>query len=69
VAHLLDFARSLGHIEQVQLTVNEGNEKAERLYDAFGFKQFGLEREAILIDGKYYAKQHRQLIFESSAQT
>jgi ribosomal protein S18 acetylase RimI-like enzyme len=69
VAHLLDFARSLGHIEQVQLTVNEGNTNAERLYDAFGFEQFGLERDALLHEGKYYAKQHRQLIFEPTTQT
>jgi ribosomal protein S18 acetylase RimI-like enzyme len=66
VAHLLDFARSLGHIEQVQLTVNDGNEKAERLYDAFGFEQFGLEREAILQGGEYHAKQHRQLFLGST---
>jgi ribosomal protein S18 acetylase RimI-like enzyme len=64
VAHLLDFARSLGHITQVQLTVNDGNAKAERLYDAFGFERFGLEREAILLDGEYHAKQHRQLFLK-----
>jgi ribosomal protein S18 acetylase RimI-like enzyme len=69
VAHLLDFARSLGHVQQVQLTVNDGNEKAERLYDAFGFERFGLERDGILLDGQYHAKQHRQLILESTEQT
>ncbi|MFL6673132.1 MAG: GNAT family N-acetyltransferase [Massilia sp.] len=61
VAYLIGFARSLGHIRQVGLTVHEGNTRAERLYDGFGFEQFGLERDAFLLDGKYYAKQHRQL--------
>jgi ribosomal protein S18 acetylase RimI-like enzyme len=61
VAHLIAFARSLAYIRQVQLSVSEGNERAERLYDAFGFVQFGLERDAFSLDGRYYAKQHRQL--------
>jgi ribosomal protein S18 acetylase RimI-like enzyme len=66
VAHLLDCARSLRFVQQVQLTVNDGNERAERLYDAFGFRQFGLERQAILDNGKYFAKQHRQLFLDST---
>jgi GNAT superfamily N-acetyltransferase len=61
VAHLIAFARSLGHIRQINLTVSDGNARAERLYDAFGFEQFGLERDAFSLDGGYYAKQHRQL--------
>jgi ribosomal protein S18 acetylase RimI-like enzyme len=65
VAHLVDFARSLGYIHQVRLTVSDGNTRAERLYDAFGFRQFGLERDAFLLDGKYCAKQHRQLFLDS----
>ena len=64
VEHLLGVARSLGHIEQVQLTVNDGNTPAERLYDAFGFTQFGLEHQALRDAGKYYAKQHRQLFLK-----
>jgi ribosomal protein S18 acetylase RimI-like enzyme len=65
VAHLIGFARSLGHIRQLTLTVHEGNTRAERLYDAFGFRQFGLEPDAFLHDGRYYAKQHRQLLLDS----
>jgi ribosomal protein S18 acetylase RimI-like enzyme len=61
VAHLLAHARALGHVRQISLIVNYGNTNAERLYDAFGFRQFGLEPDAFLHDGRYYAKQHRQL--------
>jgi ribosomal protein S18 acetylase RimI-like enzyme len=64
VAHLIEFARSLGYIRQLTLTVHEGNTRAERLYDAFGFRQFGLEPDAFLHDGRYYAKQHRQLLLD-----
>lgn len=59
VAHLVDHARSLGYLRQITLTVIDGNTAAERLYDAFGFQQFGLEPEAVLHDGTYRAKQHR----------
>jgi GNAT superfamily N-acetyltransferase len=65
VAHLIGFARSLGHIRQIALTVHEGNARAERLYDNFGFQQFGLERDAFFRDGRYYAKQHRQLFLDA----
>lgn len=68
VAHLIEHARSLGYIRQITLTVHDGNTRAERLYDAFGFKQFGFEPDAFLHDGKYWAKQHRQLILESKTQ-
>jgi ribosomal protein S18 acetylase RimI-like enzyme len=61
VAHLVGFARSLEHLRQITLTVIDGNTHAERLYERFGFRQFGLEPDAFLHDGIYYAKQHRQL--------
>jgi ribosomal protein S18 acetylase RimI-like enzyme len=67
VAHAIAFARSLGFIRQLTLTVHEGNTRAERLYDAFGFRQFGLEPDAFLHDGRYYAKQHRQLLLEPTS--
>ena len=65
VAHLIDFARSLGTIRQITLTVTDGNTSAEGLYERFGFRQFGFEPDAFLQDGKYYAKQHRQLLLAS----
>ncbi|MGJ7917519.1 N-acetyltransferase family protein [Massilia sp. LXY-6] len=65
LAHLIEFARSLGTIRQITLTVHEGNTRAQQLYDAFGFRQFGLEPGAFLHDGRYYAKQYRQLLLDS----
>jgi len=61
VGHLVGFARALGHVRQITLTVNDGNTAAIGLYERFGFRQFGLEPDAFLHDGQYYAKQHRQL--------
>lgn len=60
-SHLIGFARSLGHIRQLTLEVNEQNGPARRLYDSVGFRQFGVEPDAILHEGRYYAKQHLQL--------
>jgi ribosomal protein S18 acetylase RimI-like enzyme len=61
VAHLIASARALGYLRQITLTVHEGNTAAERLYERYGFVQFGLEPDAFLHDGIYCAKQHRQL--------
>ncbi|THC44851.1 GNAT family N-acetyltransferase [Massilia sp. Mn16-1_5] len=66
VAHLIDFARSLDYIRQITLTVIDGNAAAIGLYERFGFRQFGLEPDAVLHDGAYYAKQHRQLSLVTS---
>jgi GNAT superfamily N-acetyltransferase len=65
VAHLIDFARSLGFIRQITLALTDGNASAERLYENFGFKLYGVEPDALLHEGKYYGKQHRQLILNS----
>ena len=67
VDHLLAHARAQGYIRQVNLTVTDGNTRAQQLYDAFGFRQFGLEPDAFLHDGRYYAKQHRQLLLEPTS--
>lgn len=61
VAHLIERARSLGFVRQITLTVIDGNAAAVGLYERFGFRQFGLEPDAFLHDGCYYARQHRQL--------
>ena len=61
VAHLIERARSLGFVRQITLTVIDGNAAAVGLYERFGFRQFRLEPDAFLHEGRYYARQHRQL--------
>jgi ribosomal protein S18 acetylase RimI-like enzyme len=58
VAHLIGFARSLGTVRQLTLVVNENNLPARRLYDSFGFQQFGCQPDAIFHEGRYCATQH-----------
>ena len=67
VAHLIDFARSLGHVRRLTLTLIDGNVPARRLYDAVGFQSFGLEPDAIFHEGRYLAQHHLHLPLVSQA--
>ncbi|MBR0872904.1 GNAT family N-acetyltransferase [Bradyrhizobium tropiciagri] len=41
-------------VELVDLGVTGGNEPAYRLYRSMGFVEYGVERHALKIDGRYY---------------
>ncbi|MDQ6684289.1 MAG: GNAT family N-acetyltransferase, partial [Pseudomonadota bacterium] len=47
----LDYARRELGVHQVNLGVNAGNEAALRLYEALGFRPFGLERGFMMLEG------------------
>ncbi|KWV56612.1 hypothetical protein AS156_04250 [Bradyrhizobium macuxiense] len=53
---LVDAALDLAvqSVELVQLAVVKGNEPAHRLYQSVGFVEYGLERHALKIDGRYH---------------
>jgi RimJ/RimL family protein N-acetyltransferase len=66
LAECLDRASRIPGLEQINLTVTEGN-AAERLYASVGFERFGIEHRAIKCDGQYYGKIHMVLrLLESS---
>lgn len=50
VEAVLAHARSLAQLEQVQLTVTEGNVAAQRLYEACGFVAWGVEPRAVRLN-------------------
>jgi ribosomal protein S18 acetylase RimI-like enzyme len=52
VEAVLDLARQ--HVELIQLTVVQDNEQARRLYASLGFLDYGLEKNALKQDGRYY---------------
>jgi GNAT superfamily N-acetyltransferase len=56
----LERARQVRGLEQVLLTVTEGN-AAERIYAASGFKRFGVEPRAIRVGAEYFGKVHMVL--------
>jgi RimJ/RimL family protein N-acetyltransferase len=53
---LIDAALDLAaqSVELVQLGVTKGNAPALRLYQSVGFVQYGLERHALKVDGRYH---------------
>jgi RimJ/RimL family protein N-acetyltransferase len=57
----LSLARSVPEIKQVNLCVNASDASAIRLYESVGFKSFGREPGAMLIDGKLHDEIHMYL--------
>jgi ribosomal protein S18 acetylase RimI-like enzyme len=49
---VIDAARQ--HAELIQLCVVSENEAARKLYSGLGFLEYGLERNALKQDGRYY---------------
>jgi RimJ/RimL family protein N-acetyltransferase len=49
---VIDFARQ--HVEILQLRVVSDNEPARRLYARLGFVEYGLEKDSLKQDGRYY---------------
>jgi len=49
---IIDLARH--RVELIQLTVVRDNEQARRLYASLGFLDYGLEKNALKQDGRYY---------------
>jgi ribosomal protein S18 acetylase RimI-like enzyme len=49
---ILELARD--RVELIQLTVVRDNDQARRLYASVGFLEYGIERNALKQDGRYY---------------
>ena len=58
LAYALDVADSRMGLVQLTLLVNAANTSAISLYESFGFKSFGLEPAAALIDGVFHSEMH-----------
>ncbi len=61
VQDLLARARALPALEQLDLTVTQGNDRAQALYERCGFSVFGVLPHAIKVNGRDYAKVHMML--------
>lgn len=47
-----------GGVELLVLTVTDGNQVATTLYERAGFHSFGVEPDAIRVDGRSFGKRH-----------
>ena len=52
VEAVIDHARA--HVEVIQLSVISDNQPARRLYGSLGFAEYGLERDSLKQNGRYY---------------
>ncbi|WP_079505618.1 GNAT family N-acetyltransferase [Mesobacillus jeotgali] len=50
-------ARELSRIEQIYLAVNASNEPAKKLYYSLGFRTYGVDKNALVIDGSYHDEE------------
>lgn len=57
-------AKELEGIEQLYLTVMTENHVAKKLYESFGFKPYGVEENALKVNGIYYNEDHMMLKLE-----
>jgi RimJ/RimL family protein N-acetyltransferase len=58
---VLAFAASVPGLKQVNLSVNGSNAVAVSLYQSLGFRAFGYERGAMLINGELHDETHMSL--------
>jgi len=66
LAHVIGEARKQSGLEQLVLTVTDGNAAATALYEKAGFRSFGIEPRAICVDGNYHGKNHMILFLAQS---
>jgi RimJ/RimL family protein N-acetyltransferase len=66
MAACLSRAREIPGVEQLYLTVTESNTRAKAFYQNSGFREFGLERNAVKVDGRSLDKCHMVLFLESA---
>lgn len=60
---VLDRGRHLEGIKQINLSVVTTNESARRLYERYGFEVFGIERNALEVNGQGYDEAHMNYFY------
>jgi RimJ/RimL family protein N-acetyltransferase len=51
---LISKAKNCNGLEQLNLTVVSDNEPAKKLYKSIGFEVYGVEKNALKFNGKYF---------------
>lgn len=54
-------------LERLSISFVAGNERAGNLYASLGFKSYGVEPSALLLDGKYLDEEHMTLHVSNSS--
>lgn len=61
VTYLIDKAREIGSVEQLNLAVVTENVRAKAFYEGFGFETYGTEPRA-MFDGRKYYDEHKMML-------
>jgi len=59
-------ARQIGGVRQLVLAVHVNNTPACSLYRSRGFERFGLERDALFVNGEYHDEEHMVLFLHKT---
>ena len=59
-------ARNMAGVEQLHLSVLEGNGAASALYDAMGFQSYGVVKRSLRVGDRYYDEDLRVLTLQES---
>jgi ribosomal protein S18 acetylase RimI-like enzyme len=62
--HALSHVGQLDGLRQIILAVTANNVAASSLYKSRGFERFGLEHDALFVDGSYFDQEHLVLHFK-----
>ena len=62
----IDVARGWPGIELIELSVSERSEPARRLYESLGFKTWGVQPDAMRVDGMSAAEHYMQLAIDDA---
>jgi ribosomal protein S18 acetylase RimI-like enzyme len=54
----VDHARAVWHSRVILLSVESTNDSAKALYQKLGFRSWGVEPKALLVDDRFYAEEH-----------
>ncbi len=54
---LMNRAKNLNGLEQINLTVISENKAAKKLYKSLGFETYGVERNALKFNGQYFDEE------------
>jgi ribosomal protein S18 acetylase RimI-like enzyme len=58
IRHLVAVATQEPGLEQLVLSVTDSNDPARQLYEAEGFRSFGVEPRALRVGDRYYDKNY-----------
>lgn len=62
IREVINRAKQVKDIEQINLTVIPTNDHAKVIYEKFGFKTYALEEKAIKWEGRYFNEDQMKLI-------